>query len=146
MKRSLFIFLFFCSFFPGYSLDGFMYRLILKDKGNPSFSTEQPEMFLSGKSIQRRIKQNLAVDSADLPIDRSYLEAIAGTGADIRAYSKWAKTVTVRFSDLSLVPQLKNLPFVDTLYCVWKGSFPQQLMFREDKYVLGKIKKEKYKI
>ncbi|MDR0612575.1 MAG: S8 family peptidase [Dysgonamonadaceae bacterium] len=136
MKRSLFIFLFFCSFFPGYSLDGFMYRLILKDKGNPPFSTEQPELFLSGKSIQRRLKQNLAVDSADLPIDGSYLEAIANTGADIRAYSKWAKTVTVRFSDLSLVPQLKNLPFVDTLYCVWKGSFPQQLMFREDKYVL----------
>jgi hypothetical protein len=24
-----------------------MYRLILKDKGNPAFSTEQPEMFLS---------------------------------------------------------------------------------------------------
>jgi subtilisin family serine protease len=113
-----------------------MYCLILKDKGNPPFSTEQPEMFLSVKSVQRRIKQGLAVDSIDLPIDRSYLEAIANTGADIRAYSKWVKTVTVCFSDLSLVPQLKNLPFVDTLYCVWKGSLPQQTMFHEERYAL----------
>jgi hypothetical protein len=122
MKRILLFFLSCCSFFAGYSTDTFMYRLILKDKGNPPFSTEQPEMFLSDKSILRRIKQGLPVDSIDLPIDGAYLEAIARTGADICSYSKWVKTVTVRLSDLSLVPQLTDLPFVDTLYCVWKSS------------------------
>jgi subtilisin family serine protease len=109
-----------------------MYRLILKDKGNPPFSLEQPEMFLSDKSIQRRIKQGLAVDSIDLPIDPAYFEAIANTGADIRAHSKWVKTVVVHLSDSSLIPQLENLPFVDSLYCVWKGILPQMTMSRKD--------------
>lgn len=136
MKQTLFICLFFCSILPGYSPDTFMYRLILKDKGNPPFSTEQPEMFLSDKSIRRRAKQRLAVDSIDLPIDRSYLEAIANTGADIRTCSKWVKTVTVHLSDSLLIPRLKDLPFVDTLYCVWKNSLPQQLISREEKYAL----------
>ncbi|MDR1611063.1 MAG: S8 family serine peptidase [Candidatus Symbiothrix sp.] len=122
MKQTIFIFLLFYASFSGYSQETFMYRLILKDKGNPPFSIEQPEMFLSDKSIQRRTKQGFVTDSVDLPIDPSYFQAIANTGAEIRTFSKWAKTVVVHIPDLSLIPQLKNLSFVDTLYCVWKGS------------------------
>jgi subtilisin family serine protease len=126
MKHIFFFFLMFCACFSGYSQATFMYRLILSDKGNPPYSVEQPESFLSGRSIQRRAKQGLPVDSVDLPIDPSYLQAIAHTGADICASSKWVKTVVVRISDLSLVATLKGLPFVDTLYCVWSGSLPRQ--------------------
>jgi subtilisin family serine protease len=129
MKQILFFFLMFCACFSGYSQETFMYRLILKDKGNPPFSTEQPESFLSGKSILRRAKQGLPVDSIDLPIDPAYLQAIAHTGADIRACSKWVKTVVVHIPDLSLVATLNELPFVDTLYGVWRGSLPQQVVF-----------------
>jgi subtilisin family serine protease len=132
MKRIILIILLSCTFFPGYSQGTFMYRLILKDKGNPSFSTDQPEMFLSGKSIQRRAKQGFPVDSIDLPIDFSYFQAITNTGAEIRTYSKWVKTVVVHIPDLSLVPTLENLPFVDTLYCVWKGSLPKQAVSQEE--------------
>jgi subtilisin family serine protease len=129
MKHILFLFLLFCACFSGYSQETFMYRLILSDKGNPPYSVEQPESFLSGQSIRRRTKQGLPVDSIDLPIDPSYIQSIAHTGADICASSKWVKTVVVRISDLSLVATLNGLPFVDTLYCVWKGSLPQQAVF-----------------
>lgn len=135
MKQSTIIALLFCCLFSAFSSDAFIYRLILKDKGNPPFSVEQPEMFLSQKSIQRRIKQGLAVDSADLPIDSAYLNAIAGTGAVIRAYGKWTKTVAVLISD-TLVPTLEVLPFIDTLYCVWKGALPQQPVLQEQQQVL----------
>ena len=130
MKQTIFIFLFFCTFFQSYSQEGFMYRLILKDKGNPPFSTKQPEMFLSDKSIQRRAKQGLVVDSTDLPIDPSYFQAIANTGAEIRTSGKWLKTVVVYIPDSSFISPLKNLPFIDTLYCVWKGSLPNQSSLR----------------
>ena len=113
-----------------------MYRLILKDKGNPPFSIEQSEMFLSDKSLQRRSKQGLSTDSIDLPIDPSYLRTIANTGAEIRTFSKWVKTVVVHIPDSSLIPKLKNLSFVDTLYCVWKGSLPGQALFQEENETL----------
>ena len=134
MKQTISIFLFLCTFFPSHSQEGFMYRLMLKDKGNPPFSTEQPEMFLSEKSIQRRTKQGFSVDSTDLPIDPSYFQAIANTGAEIRTSSKWVKTVVVYIPDSSLISPLKNLPFIDTLYCVWKGSLPNQASIRNKNY------------
>jgi len=105
------------------SQTSYMYRLILKDKGNPVFSTEQPEMFLSQKSIDRRTLQGLSIDETDLPIDPAYFEAISHSGANIRTYSKWIKTVVVHVQDtLPTLSSLRNLPFVDSLYCVWQGD------------------------
>jgi len=103
-----------------------MYRLCLKDKGNPPFSLTHPEAFLSSKSIERRNRQNLPVDSIDLPLDPAYLETIAETGATIRSFSKWVKTVTIHVTDsLTILPLLKSLPFVDSIYCVWEGVLPE---------------------
>jgi subtilisin family serine protease len=140
MKQIILIGLLFSAFFPCYAQEDFMYRLILKDKGNPPFSAEQPETFLSDKSIQRRAKQGLLVDSIDLPIDPSYFQSITNTGAGIRTFSKWAKTVVVRIPDLSLLPALKDLPFVDSLYCVWKGSLPQQVVQDEKDVIQNTLK------
>ena len=106
------------------SQESVMYRLHLKDKGNPVYTISNPEEYLSPKSIERRVRQNLPVDSVDLPLDSKYLDAISETGANIRTYSKWVNTVVVHFTDMEIHNQLKNLPFVDTLYCVWKGILP----------------------
>jgi subtilisin family serine protease len=103
----------------------YMYRLILKDKGNPPFSLNHPEVFLSQKSIDRRVRQGLTVDSIDMPFDPVYFEAIQNTGATIRTYSKWVKTVVVHLPDIQIVSELEKLSFVDSLYCVWKGVLPE---------------------
>jgi len=102
-----------------------MYRLQLKEKGNTPFSTAHPEAFLSSESIERRLRQNLPIDSLDLPLDPAYLEAVAETGATIRSTGKWLKTVVVSVNDtLTILPRLKNLSFVDSIYCVWEGTLP----------------------
>ena len=109
-----------------------MYRLLLKDKGHPPFSLIHPDDFLSPKSIERRMRQGLPVDSVDLPLDPAYLDAIAKTGASIRTYSKWVETVVVQFTDSGILPQLENLPFVDSVYCVWKGTLPANTTVQPD--------------
>ena len=113
-----------------------MFRLELKDKGNPPYTIENPSAYLSEKSIERRLRQGISVDSTDLPIDPVYLSEIKATGALIKATSKWVETVTVYLPDSSAVPALKSLNFVDTLYCVWKGDLPQSdlLKLKQDKY------------
>ena len=126
----LLIFLFLLPFNSLHSQDTQMYRLHLKDKGNPPYSISKPEDFLSSKSIERRMKQDLPVDSFDLPIDPEYFKSIAETGATIRSFSKWVKTVTVHLNNLEILPNLENLPFVDTLYCVWKGKLPDKNITR----------------
>ena len=102
--------------------DTYMYRLYLTDKGESPFSLENPEKFLSAKAIERRMKQGYLVDVSDLPYDPSYLDAIRQTGAGIRTYSKWVNTVVVHVSNLSVLDGLTQLPFVDSLTCVWKGD------------------------
>ena len=107
-----------------------MYRLYLKDKGNTSFSLADPGDFLSEKSVDRRMRQGLQVDSFDLPLDPAYLEAISETGATIRTYSKWVKTVVVHITDIEILSHLESLPFVDSLSCVWKGTLPEKNIIR----------------
>ena len=109
-----------------------MYRLYLKDKGNPPFSLAKPDDFLSLKSIERRKRQGLSVDSLDLPLDPAYMEAITNTGAIIRTSAKWVKTVVVHLTDLEILPRLENLPFIDSVYCVWKGTLPAITDNRDD--------------
>ena len=102
-----------------------MYRLQLKDKGNPLFSLTHPEDYLSSESVERRLRQNLPIDSFDIPLDPAYLEVVAETGATIRSTGKWLKTVVVSLNDtLTILPRLKNLSFVDSIYCVWEGTLP----------------------
>ena len=114
------------------SQESAMYRLHLKDKGNPPFSLANPDDFLSSKSIERRIRQGLPVDSFDLPLDPAYIEAISETGVTVRTYSKWVKTIVVHLTDLEILPLLENLPFVDSLYCVWKGNLPEKIWVQAD--------------
>ena len=134
MKFILAILLSFCS--TSVFCEGYMFRIELKDKGNPPYTIENPEEFLSEKSIERRQRQGIAIDRTDLPIDPLYLEEIKSTGAVIKAASKWVETVTVYLPDSSAVPALKDLSFVDTLYCVWKGVLPQPDLLKsgQDKF------------
>ena len=136
MMKQISIFFIFISLFFVNSLlsqETRMYRLHLKDKGNTPFSIANPGDFLSEKSIDRRIRQGLQVDIFDLPFDPAYLEAISETGATIQTYSKWMKTVVVHLTDLEILHHLENLPFVDSLYCVWKGNLPEKNITRMGK-------------
>lgn len=116
--------------------EGYMFRIELKNKGNPAYTIDNPSAYLSEKSIARRQKQGIAIDSTDLPVDLTYLEKIKSTGAAIRATSKWVKTVTVYLPDSSAVLPLKAFDFVDTLYCVWKGTLPSSDLLKsgQDKF------------
>jgi len=124
MRNILFVIVF--SFYTTSALCvGYIFRIELKDKGNPPYTIENPSEYLSEKSIERRLRQGLSVDETDLPIDPLYLDAIKATGASIKAVSKWVKTVTVYLPDNSAVPALNSLSFVNDVYCVWKGNLPQ---------------------
>ena len=45
----------------------YMYRLTLTDKLDSPYSLDHPTRWLSSKSVERRRRQGLALDSTDLP-------------------------------------------------------------------------------
>ncbi len=101
--------------------DTLRYHIDLKDKAATKFSLKHPEKFLSAKALQRRQKQNLQVDSTDLPVPEAYVKAIQRTGVKVLVTSKWENFVTVSCNDTSKIDQIRQLPFVKQAIKVWKA-------------------------
>ena len=124
MKRLLFVIcLLAClSGMDAMSQDSLRYHIDLKDKAATEFSLRHPERFLSVKALQRRQKQNLQVDSTDLPVPAAYIKAIRNTGVKVLLTSKWENFVTVSCNDTTKIDQIRALPFVKSAVKVWRGS------------------------
>lgn len=99
--------------------DTLKYRISLRDKAATTYSLERPEQFLSQKAIERRRKQNLAIDSTDLPVCRKYVDEIRRQGVNVIVTGKWENFVTVSCNDSALIDRITALPFVRTAEKVW---------------------------
>ena len=98
----------------------YMYRLTLTDKHDSPYSLDHPTRWLSSKSVERRQRQGLALDSTDLPVTPRYMKAIGAVkGVSIVAQSRWNNTVVARTADTLTVQQLCQLPFVSKAELVW---------------------------
>lgn len=89
------------------------YWVQFTDKNGTPYSINNPEEFLSERSLQRRQKLGIAVDEYDLPVNPEYLQAVAGCGVTLLNPSKWLNGVTVYTPDVSAMEAVGNLPFVE---------------------------------
>ncbi len=71
------------------SINGAYYWIQFKDKKNSPYSIEQPLEFLSQKSIDRRTRQQIAIDTSDFPVNPNYIQAIKQLGLSIKHTSRW---------------------------------------------------------
>lgn len=107
--------------------DTLKYRISLKDKAATEYSLQKPEKYLSEKSIERRKRQGLAIDSTDLPVCKKYVDAIRKKGAHVLVTGKWDNFVTVSCKDSTLIDEIAKLPFVRSTERVWKGVVKKAL-------------------
>jgi hypothetical protein len=82
-----------------------------KLNGN-TFNISNPQAFLSQRSIQRRLNQNIAIDSTDLPIIPAFLDGIRNTGATVLNQLRWLNGAIVDCNE-SQYQAISNLPFVE---------------------------------
>ena len=110
----------------------YIWRYTLKDKQGTSYSLDHPGRWLSHKSIERRKRQGLQLDSTDLPVSHQYLKNIEKTASGfvqqekrssmewtIVGTSRWQNTVLVRSNDTILLHHLATLDFVKASRQVW---------------------------
>ncbi len=72
-----------------------IYWVGFKDKVGTPYSVFHPQEYLSARALERRSKQNIRIDSFDLPINPAYLEPILIKGFKIHLTSKWLNGVAV---------------------------------------------------
>lgn len=87
------------------------YFVYLKDKTNTPFTINNPIDFLSQRSIDRRVKQNIPIKKRDLPVDPAYITSIKNTGATVWYSSRWFNAVLLE-TDTVTINTINNLSFV----------------------------------
>jgi subtilisin family serine protease len=110
----------------------YIWRFTLKDKQGSPYSIEHPSRWLSHRSIERRRRQGLPIDSTDLPVSNHYLKVIEKTSSEaarkdrkalvdwtIIGTSRWNNTVLVRSNDTTLLARIAELDFVKEAKNVW---------------------------
>jgi subtilisin family serine protease len=79
------------------------------DKNGTPYSVENPEEFLSQKSIERRVRQGIEITEKDLPVSPEYIEQVQGTGATVLYPLKWFNGILVETSSNEIVQEILNL-------------------------------------
>lgn len=89
------------------------YIVKLTDKGYNPFSINNPIQYLTQRSIDRRNRYNIAIDSTDLPVTPRYIDSIKNAGAvTILNTSKWLNQVAIQTSDAAALAKINSFPFV----------------------------------
>jgi subtilisin family serine protease len=88
------------------------YFVKFTDKNNSPYSIDNPSEYLSQRAIDRRQNQGIPITVSDLPVNPSYLEGVAGTGATILNRTKWFNGVTIFTEDPSVLDAITALPYV----------------------------------
>ena len=120
MKR---IFLIICAFYMALlasAQDATCYRIYLSDKNNNPYSIDNPSEYLSQRAIDKRVRFNIPITEQDLPINPQYKQQILALHPQMQplAVSKWMNVFTVYCPDSTVIPQILNLPFVDSIKAV----------------------------
>ena len=94
------------------------YFIGFKDKASTPYSLDQPSAFLSERAIERRTRQQIALNDQDLPVDPSYIQQVQATGVELLNRSKWLNGITVRIADTnqiaSTLQAIASLSFVNS--------------------------------
>jgi len=97
-----------------------VYKVTFSDKGN-EYSVENPHMFLSDESMNRRYDNSISVNETDLPVAPEYIKAISEKGYDIILKSKWFNAVFIRINNPEKLSDIKEFGFVENIELVDSG-------------------------
>lgn len=92
----------------------FRYFISFINKANTEYRIDTPLEYLSERTITKRKKYSIPIDSTDLPVSSTYTNYLKSVGFIINNKSKWFNGVLVSASD-SLLIQALNQDFIDTV-------------------------------
>jgi serine protease AprX len=111
--RLRFIFLLSILLYHEVSAQDYRFLVRFKDKNNTGYSPENPSSFLSAKSILRRQRQNIPIDSTDLPVSSAYADSLASIPlVKVLNRSRWFNLVLISIPDTSILRQVRTFSFV----------------------------------
>jgi hypothetical protein len=97
------------------------YFVYFKDKQGTPYSINNPEDFLSAKSIARRETQKIPIIEEDLPVNPTYIAQVKSAGVNTFFPSRWYNGVLIE-TESTNIPTIQALPFVKSVIYVAPGK------------------------
>ena len=91
-----------------------MYVVNFTDKGVTKNAKINASTYLSEKSVERRLKQKISFDQADIPLNEQYVKEVSKSGAKILTRSRWFNAVVIE-ADNQAVINISTLPFISSV-------------------------------
>jgi len=90
--------------------------VFLKDKPNASTFLASPLTMLSQRALDRRTRQNIALDTKDAPIEATYYNQIKNaTGITVLAKSKWLNAIQVQGTQSNINNLKTTFTFIERI-------------------------------
>ena len=89
-----------------------LYVLQFRDKGISTDVSVNPSLYLTDKAIERRIKQKIAFDQSDIPVNEQYVKSISETGARVLTRSRWFNNVVIEATP-EIITAISALSFIE---------------------------------
>ena len=116
------------------------YWVSFSDKDNSPWSFSFPEDYLSERALLRREKQNIKIDSLDLPVNPEYVQQVLQLGATLVHQSKWLNGITVKTVVPDFIESAASLPFVKEVQLTRRSVGAKSAVNKfEDPYVTDEI-------
>jgi len=131
--RILIFTLFFCNQLAHAQIAPGKYWIEFTDKSNSPFSVDEPNAYLSSRALERRQKQNISINTSDLPVNQTYTSQLQAIGLQVVYVSKWLNACVVQTADSALIAQAGMFPFVKNVKKVARVKAPdkQKVMMEE---------------
>lgn len=88
------------------------YWIGFSDKNNSPYSISSPEEYLSERAIERRLNQNIQIDSLDLPVNSEYVDSVLTLDVEFVHASKWLNGITVKTNSDTLSKVVSDWSFI----------------------------------
>lgn len=92
------------------------YLVSFTDKSGSPYRLESPSAYLSERALQRRTRQQIVIDSTDLPVNPAYIDSLLQAGNVRVLYTlRWTNQAMIQTSDAEALEHIEALPFVKAL-------------------------------
>lgn len=88
------------------------YWIAFTDKNNTPYFLSAPEDYLSERALERREKQNIPIDSLDLPVNTNYIDSVLSLDVEFVHASKWLNGITIKTNLDGLDEKIRDWSFV----------------------------------
>lgn len=88
------------------------YFVSFRDKAGTPYRLDAPHHYLSERSVERRIRQQIAIDSTDLPVNSAYVNQLINLGVRVKYTSRWMNGAIVLVGSSTNLAAIQALSFV----------------------------------